>query len=105
MVQIFGWLSADAALASRRKRSSDCRSWATFSGRNFSATKRSSRVSSAFVHDAHAAAAELLDNAVMRDHLANHSFPPYRAEILRLCVGQVNQIGGVNGTLENFDGW
>src|SRR5258708_24322568 len=27
------------------------------------------------VHDAHASAAELFDDAVMRDNLANHSFP------------------------------
>src|ERR1700677_4616205 len=38
---------AEAARASRRKRSSVCGSFATSSGRNFSATKRPSEVSSA----------------------------------------------------------
>ena len=40
-------------------------------GRNFSATKRSSRVSSSLVHDTHTAATELFDDAVMRDGLAD----------------------------------
>src|ERR1700675_4050736 len=44
------------------------------------------------VHDAHASAAELLDDAVMRDDLANHSFSPRCAEILRAVMGQVNNL-------------
>ena len=40
MVQILGWFRAEAARASRRKRSSACGSLATSSGRNFRATKR-----------------------------------------------------------------
>src|SRR5690348_15933847 len=47
MVQILEWFRPDAARASRRKRSSDCGSCETSSGRNFSATKRPSSVSSA----------------------------------------------------------
>ena len=47
-----------------------------------------------FVNNTHAAAAQLLDDAVMRDNLANHSPPPDWAEILRLEVGQVTRIGG-----------
>src|SRR5256885_12034653 len=48
MVQIFGWFSADAARASRRKRSRACESCATASGRNFKATKdrKSTRLNS-----------------------------------------------------------
>src|ERR1700675_737828 len=44
------------------------------------------------VHDSHASAAELLDDAVMRDNLANHSFSPRCAEILRAVMGQVNNL-------------
>src|SRR2546428_127703 len=47
MVQILGWFRADAARASRRKRSRTCGSLETSSGRNFSAAKRPSMVSSA----------------------------------------------------------
>ena len=46
-VQIPGWFSADAARASRWKRSSEEPSRASSGGRNFSATLRPSRESSA----------------------------------------------------------
>ena len=46
-VQIPGWFNADAARASRWKRSSDGVSWASSGGRNFSATLRPRRESSA----------------------------------------------------------
>src|ERR1700747_2918822 len=45
MVQMLGWFKADAARASRWKRSRDCESLAKSSGKNFSATKRPSLVS------------------------------------------------------------
>ena len=54
------------------KRSRACASWATSSGRNFSATTRSQARVFGFVNDAHAAAAEFFDDAVVRDGLANH---------------------------------
>jgi len=44
----------------------------TSSGRNLSATKRPSSVSSALVDDAHTPAAELLDDAVARNGLTDH---------------------------------
>ena len=47
MVQILGWFRPEAARASRRKRSSALGSRATSVGRNLSATKRPSSVSSA----------------------------------------------------------
>ena len=49
-----------------------CGSLATSSGRNFRATKRPSFSVLGFVDHAHAAAAELLDDAVVRDGLADH---------------------------------
>ncbi len=49
-----------------------CGSWATSSGRNFRATKRSSSRVLGLVDDTHPAAAELLDDAVVRDGLADH---------------------------------
>ena len=47
MVQMLGWFRAEAARASRWKRSSDCGSEATSGGRNLRATKRPSLMSSA----------------------------------------------------------
>src|SRR6266481_4228865 len=45
MVQMFGWFKADAARASRWKRSRVWGSFATLSGKNLSATKRPSLAS------------------------------------------------------------
>src|SRR5256885_10850614 len=47
MVTILGWFSADAASASRRNRDKATEFSPTSSGRNFNATKRCRRVSSA----------------------------------------------------------
>src|SRR6266567_632752 len=63
---MLGWLSADAAFASRRKRLNACGSRATSSGRNLSATNRSPGVLG-FVNHAHPPAAELFKDAVMQD--------------------------------------
>src|SRR4051794_23723606 len=54
---MFGWLSAEATRASRRKRSSASRSAASSRGRNFIATWRPSRTSFGPIDHAHAAAA------------------------------------------------
>ena len=67
-----GMVQRRGSRASRRKRSRACGSWATSSGRNFSATKRSKRGVLGLVDHAHTAAAQLLDDAVVRDGLANH---------------------------------
>src|SRR6516162_4651240 len=47
IVQMLGWLRAEAARASRRKRSKACGSFARSSGKNFRATGRPSSTSSA----------------------------------------------------------
>ena len=47
-----------------------------------------------FVNNPHAAAAQLLDNAVVRDNLANHFPTSDWAEILRFDIGQVNKTRG-----------
>ncbi len=85
MVQMLGWFRAEAAGASRRKRARAGGSWATSSGRNLRATKRRSDVLG-LVNDAHSAAAQLLDDAVMRDRSPNH-----QAQILRGSKAQVNE--------------
>ena len=93
MVQMLGWFSAEAACASRWKRASACGSLATSSGRNLRATKRWRRSVLGLVDDTHPAAAELLDDAVVRDGLADHSIGS-RACWERMLVGsrgQVNQ--------------
>src|SRR5215471_15033990 len=65
MVQMLGWLSADAAWASRWKRLRACGSRATSSGRNLRATKRCSRMSSACIQHPclHHRASRQRDNA------------------------------------------
>ena len=67
-----GWSSAEAACASRSNRSSDCRSRATLSGRNFKATNRRRRRILGFVHNAHTATAQLRDDAVMGNYSAKY---------------------------------
>src|SRR4029077_6941553 len=42
------------------------------------------------------------DDAVMRDDLANHSFSPRWAEILRAVMGQVNQLESGVPTANRF---
>ena len=64
MVQILGWLSAEAARASRWKRSSVCGDAVTPSGRTLMATTRSRRVSLGPIHFAHPAGTERADDFV-----------------------------------------
>ena len=68
---MFGWSIADAACASCTNRSFASASRVRSGDRNFSATKRFRRVSMAVDHT-HAAAAQLLDDAIVRDGLTNH---------------------------------
>ena len=65
MVTMFGWLSADAARASRRKRWTGVGSVAGAARMTLSATGRLSRVSNAAKHLAHAATADASVDAVV----------------------------------------
>jgi hypothetical protein len=71
MVQIFGWFRAEAARASRRKRSSACGSLASSSGRNFWGYVATEFQIFRFVDDAHPTAANLAEYAVVGDGLAD----------------------------------
>ena len=87
---MLGWFSAEAAFASRWKRARACGSLATSSGRNFRATKRSELYVLGFVDDTHAAAAEFLDDAIVRDRLADHEWRKNSGAILGSSSGEVN---------------
>jgi hypothetical protein len=71
MVQMLGWFRADAARASRRKRSSACGSFAT--GEEFKLNKAAEFDVLRLVNHAHPAATEFLDHAIVGNGLANHS--------------------------------
>src|ERR1700732_67621 len=106
MVQIFGWLSADAALASPRNRSSRRPSVPAESRQRLPVLRHILRKELqcyeavkasvlGLVYDSHASAAELFDDAVVRDNLTNHSFP--RAGLKsygRLSVKSTDWLGG-----------
>ena len=93
-----GCASAAAALASRSRRSR-CRSSRSKSGASdFSATRRSSRVSSRFVNDAHAAASEQPLDAVLPERVSagavaaigsstDVAWPSRREEVAGVVVG------------------
>jgi len=68
---MFGWLRAEAALASRRKRSSDWRCSAVCR-KKLQSDKTVKPGILRLVDDTHPSTAELFDNAVVRDGLADH---------------------------------
>ncbi len=77
MVQMLGWLRAEAARASRRKRSNACGSCATsyIVRKKFKGDKSAERDVLSLVDHAHTAAPEFLDNAVVRDSTPDHTRP------------------------------
>ena len=72
MVQMLGWLRADAARASRRKRSSACGSWQTLQAGTSGRRSDQVRVLGLIDHT-HPATAQLLHDAVVRNGLADHA--------------------------------
>ena len=72
MVQMLGWLSAEAALASRRKRSRRLAVLGHVFGEKFQGDEAIEPGVFGFVNDTHAATTQLFDNAVVRDGLADH---------------------------------
>src|ERR1700722_8941358 len=73
MVQMLGWLSADAAFAFRCKRSKDLGISGDFVGKEFQGDEAVKASVLGFVDHSHPAAAKLLGDAVVRDGLTNHS--------------------------------
>ena len=70
IVQMFGWFSAEAARASRRKRVSAAGSSAS-SGKKLQRDEALQPRVLGLIDHAHSAAAELLEDAVVRDRLAD----------------------------------
>ena len=100
MVQMLGWFNADAVRASRRKRlsasGSPARSWRQELQRD---GRLQPRVLG-FVDDAHAAAAELFDDAVVRQRLTDQSI----GIGLGAVVAVVTAVGSGELTCGHVDG-
>ena len=72
MVQMLGWLSAEAARASRWKRSTACGSLRHLGRQELQGDASAEAQVLRLIHDAHAAPAQLLEDPVVRDSLADH---------------------------------
>ena len=70
---MLGWFRADAARASRRKRSRACGSFGYVIRQELQSDEAAEFGVLGLVDHTHAAPAELLDDAVMRDGLADHA--------------------------------
>ena len=79
MVQMLGWFSADAAWASNKKTGERLRVAGNLFGQEFEGDEAMQARVFRFVDHAHPAAAELLDDAIMRD-----GPPDHRSRILRV---------------------
>ena len=71
MVQMLGWFRAEAALASRRKRSRACGSAGERIGEEFQGDEAIEQSVLGFVDDAHSAAAETFEDAEVRNGLSD----------------------------------
>jgi hypothetical protein len=72
MVQMLGWFSADAALRFALEAGQSLRIFGNIVGQELEATKAVQLYVLGLVDDAHPAAAQLLDDAVVRDGLSDH---------------------------------
>ena len=72
MVQMPGWLRAEAAWASRRKRSRACESCDHIIGKKFQGDGAVEAGVEGFVDHTHSASTEFLNDAEVRDGLVNH---------------------------------
>ena len=72
-MQILGWFSAEAARASRWKRERACGSLAASCVQEFQRDKAMKLHILGFVDNTHPPAAQFLDDAVVRDGLADHA--------------------------------
>ena len=85
MVQMPGWLSWEAARASRRKRSSDLRSFDQVLGNELQGDVAAQARVFRLVHHPHAATAELAHNVIVGDCLADH---PRTSDLAALMLGR-----------------
>ena len=76
MVQILGWFRADAGPRLATEAFEDLRVLGDFIRQKFQRRKATEHGVLGLVDHAHPAAAQLLDNAVMRDGLPNHAIGP-----------------------------
>ena len=72
MVQMFGWFSAEAVRASRRKRSVVWRIVGAVVRQELQRDRPAELDVFGLIHDAHAARAERFENAVVGDGFTNH---------------------------------
>ena len=79
MVQMFGWFSADAARASRRKRSRACGSCERLVGQELEGHETAEGGVFRFVDHAHATAAQKFHNAVVGNGLSDHGGARWRS--------------------------
>ena len=97
MVQMCGWLRAEASRASRSKRvSHGAGSWSSLR-RNLIATSRSETHILAAIDDAHAALAELLEHAVMGNDRLRHGGRELCLEASESAVYQLPPLVGDGG--------
>src|SRR6516225_6917539 len=93
MVQMLGWFSAEAALASRRNRSRACGSWASDSG-SLESNKTVKLDVRGFINHPHAAPAELLDDEVVGDSLAVERLGLRHVAVILGCSRRVSKAVG-----------
>ena len=92
IVQIFGWFSADAACASRRNRSSARGSRGNVVREEFQGDEAAQPGVLGLIDDAHAASAELGNDAVVRDRPPYHERKPWTDGCLMIgCSGLCGQ--------------
>ena len=90
---MFGWFNADAARASRLKRSNACGSLARSSGRNLERRSDQGRCP-CLVNHTHPAPAQLLDDAIVRDGLPDERVEVSHGSVILGCGQKPSQRTG-----------
>ena len=92
MVQMLGWFRAEAARASRRKRSSACESLAKVIRQELQGDKAPELRVFGFVDHSHATAAQFLGNPVVRDGLVDHENGKCRWPYVRALLNRSQRL-------------